>query len=68
MMLSEDVLTTFGIELVIRGTVHESEDASSEEARYKVAKERGILRWVWKELYCIVYFFCFFSPASQGSL
>jgi ethanolamine-phosphate cytidylyltransferase len=44
MHISDDMLTTFGISLVVRGTVHEALDKSSEEDRYSLARERGIIR------------------------
>lgn len=43
-ILSEDMLTTFGIELVVRGTVHEGDEGDSENERYKIAREKGILK------------------------
>jgi ethanolamine-phosphate cytidylyltransferase len=45
-VVTEDLLTTFGIGLVVRGGVHETPDrgAAGEEARYAVPRARGILR------------------------
>ena len=45
-IISEDLLTTFGIGLVVRGTTHETatREAASEEARYAVAKSKDMLR------------------------
>ena len=44
-VITEDLLTTFGIGLVVRGTVHEAPTraAASEEDRYAVPKEKGML-------------------------
>ena len=45
-IVSDDLLTTFGIGLVVRGTTHEAptREAASEEARYEVPKSREMLR------------------------
>lgn len=47
-IITDDLLTTFGIDLVVRGTVHEATDreAASEVERYKAPKARGILRTI----------------------
>lgn len=43
--MTEDLLTTFNISLVVRGTVSETGASdNAEHARYEVPKERGIMR------------------------
>lgn len=42
--MTEDLLTTFGIGEVVRGSVHESGDASSERGRYEVPVARRTFR------------------------
>ncbi|RMZ55822.1 hypothetical protein APUTEX25_003788, partial [Auxenochlorella protothecoides] len=42
--VTEDLLTTFGIGEVVRGSVHESGDASSERGRYEVPIAHGTFR------------------------
>ena len=41
-IITEDLLTTFNINQVVRGSVHESGDGGSEAARYAVPKEKGL--------------------------
>lgn len=45
-IISEDLLTTFGIGLVVRGTTHEAptREAASEEARYAVPNKKNMMR------------------------
>jgi len=43
-VISEDLLLTFGVSLVVRGNVHESGDPASEETRYAVPREKGMFR------------------------
>lgn len=45
-VISEDLLTTFGIGLVVRGTTHEAanREAAGEEARYEVPRSKGMLQ------------------------
>lgn len=43
-VISEDLLLTFGVSLVVRGSVHESGDPASEETRYAVPREKGMFR------------------------
>lgn len=47
-IITDDLLTTFGIDLVVRGTVHEATDreAASEVERYRAPKARGVLRTI----------------------
>ncbi len=45
-IITEDLLTTFGIGLVVRGTMHEApnREAASEEVRYAVPRQKDMLR------------------------
>ena len=43
-MLTPDLLTTFNIGVVLRGSVHESGNPASEAARYAVPQEQGIFK------------------------
>jgi ethanolamine-phosphate cytidylyltransferase len=45
-IITEDLLTTFGIGLVVRGTMHEApnREAASEEVRYQVPKLKNMMR------------------------
>ena len=45
-IISEDMLTTFGVDIVVRGTVHESSVRGEdlEKARYRIPREKGSLR------------------------
>ena len=47
-MITEDLLTTFGITLVVRGSVSETRGTgvSDAERRYGLARAKGIYRWV----------------------
>lgn len=45
MAITEDLLTTFNISLVVSGTVHETRSRDSEQERYAVPQEQGIFRW-----------------------
>ena len=45
LVVTEDLLTTFNISLVVRGTVSETGASdNAEQARYAVPKEHGIMR------------------------
>lgn len=44
MAITEDLLTTFNISLVVSGTVHETRSRDSEQKRYAVPQEQGIFR------------------------
>lgn len=41
-VISEDLLTTFGIDCVVRGTIHETMDRSSEARRYELPVQKGM--------------------------
>ena len=45
-IITEDLLTTFGIGLVVRGTTHEAptREAASEEMRYEVPRHKNMMR------------------------
>lgn len=45
-VITEDLLTTFGVSIVVRGSVHEVRDrqSASEDERYGAPKARGMLR------------------------
>ncbi|KAL4520866.1 hypothetical protein Ndes2526B_g00051 [Nannochloris sp. 'desiccata'] len=45
-IITEDLLNTFGIGLVVRGTMHEApnREAASEELRYEVPRQKEIMR------------------------
>jgi len=45
-MITEDLLTTFGIGLVVRGTMHEApnREAASEELRYQVPRRKEMMK------------------------
>lgn len=44
--ITEDLLTTFGVDIVVRGTVHErsKRKSSTEKLRYEVPRAKGALR------------------------
>jgi ethanolamine-phosphate cytidylyltransferase len=47
-VITEDLLTTFNISMVVRGTMHEINDrtAASEDERYSMPSERGMLKYL----------------------
>lgn len=48
--MTEDLLTTFNISLVVRGSVSETGAAEEEqEQRYSKPKQKGIMRWALPE-------------------
>ena len=45
MEVTEDLLTTFNISLVVRGTVSETDGADTDDApRYALPREKGVFR------------------------
>lgn len=44
MVITEDLLTTFNISVVVTGTVHETRSRDSEKVRYAVPQEKGIFK------------------------
>lgn len=47
--ISEDLLTTFNITTVARGSNSETRHSSDDGSRYRVPHERGIFRWPFSE-------------------
>ena len=47
-VITEDLLTTFNINLVVRGTMHEITDrkTASEDERYRIPSQRNILKYL----------------------
>lgn len=45
-IVTEDLLMTFNIHHVVRGTIHETGDSGSEATRYAVPMQKGIFKYV----------------------